>query len=96
MLFDHLTYGLRQVVGVGRVARDDVHLVVPRPVRQVPRPAGQDQHAEAGREKLRDQTASDVSGGAAHHGQRAGGHGGLDRQDCHGLVLADRSDLSAE
>ena len=37
-----------QAVGVSGVARDDLHLVVPRPVRQVPWLAGHHPNAEAG------------------------------------------------
>ena len=72
------------------IALDDVHPVEPRPVRKVSRPAGHDPHAEAGRKKLRDQTAADVSAGAAHQRQRAGGQAGRNRQDGHGPVLTDR------
>src|ERR1035437_10688864 len=59
----HLAQGPGHAVGVGCVALDDVHLVVPFTVGQVPGLTRHDPDAEAGRAQLGDQATADVSGG---------------------------------
>jgi hypothetical protein len=75
--------GLREAVGVGGVAQDDLHPVVPLTVGQVPGPTGHDPNAEVGREQPRDQATADVSRSARNQHEWAGVQGTFRRHGTH-------------
>ena len=66
----HTTERGRQGARVRRVTLDDVHLVVPLTVHQIPWPPRHGAHTQARRQKLGDQTPSDVSGDPADKHER--------------------------